>query len=321
MRKAFVLASIATSLASAVVPHSFSSGQPAKAQEVNENFISLDTALQKKASQATVDVIGSSLLTKADNAALESLRSKVASDSSALMNAVDTKANNADVMNLLGAKTDTSAFAALEKTVAGKQNALGYTPLNLAGGSVTGNIGFADNHIYFRGLNDSNHQVGYVATWAGTAIDGPILCGASGGALGTFLMGGIGEKLALRWDNSGNVTIPGKLTTQAAASFGDVHIAGSLVTNPGATPADYVFEPDYKLSSLSEVAAFTQANKHLPEVPSAAEMTTNGVDLAKMNMILLKKVEELTLHAIAQEKRLDAQQKLIDELGAQHKAP
>jgi hypothetical protein len=97
---------------------------------------------------------------------------------------------------------------------------------------------------------------------------------------------------------------------------GDLRITGSLTTNPGATPADYVFEPDYKLAPLAEVEAFTKANKHLPEVPSATEMTSNGVDLAKMNMILLKKVEELTLHAIAQEKRLDAQQKLIDEFRA-----
>ena len=91
-------------------------------------------------------------------------------------------------------------------------------------------------------------------------------------------------------------------------------ITGTLTTAPGATPADYVFEPDYRLAPLSEVEAFTRTNKHLPEVPSAAEMTTSGVDLAKMNMILLKKVEELTLHAITQEKRLDAQQRRIDEL-------
>lgn len=45
---------------------------------------------------------------------------------------------------------------------------------------------------------------------------------------------------------------------------------------------------------------------HLPEVPSATEIEQNGLDLAKMNLILLKKVEELTLHAIDLEKRLKA---------------
>jgi len=97
------------------------------------------------------------------------------------------------------------------------------------------------------------------------------------------------------------------LSPQGGTIQGDLRITGKLTTAPGATPADYVFEPDYKLSPLAEVEAFTKANKHLPEVPSASEMTENGVDLAKMNMVLLKKVEELTLHAIEQRKLLEAQ--------------
>ncbi|MBK9578026.1 MAG: hypothetical protein IPK50_09095 [Fibrobacterota bacterium] len=117
----------------------------------------------------------------------------------------------------------------------------------------------------------------------------------------------------------GNLNVTGTISSAAAiaansASLGDVRVTGTLTTAPGATPADYVFEPDYKLSPLAEVEAFTKERKHLPEVPSAAEMTENGVDLAKMNMVLLKKVEELTLHAIAQEKRLDQQERMIEQL-------
>lgn len=94
---------------------------------------------------------------------------------------------------------------------------------------------------------------------------------------------------------------------------GDLRISGKLTTPPGATPADYVFEPDYKLAPLSEVEAFTKANRHLPEVPSAKEMTENGVDMAAMNMVLLKKVEELTLHAIALQKDLEAQKAQFEQ--------
>ncbi|MBV6646555.1 MAG: hypothetical protein KI790_13955 [Cyclobacteriaceae bacterium] len=61
---------------------------------------------------------------------------------------------------------------------------------------------------------------------------------------------------------------------------------------------DYVFEDDYDLRPLEEVKAFIKANHHLPEVPSAQEMQTQGVNLVEMNMLLLKKVEELTLHQI-----------------------
>ncbi|MBK9578758.1 MAG: hypothetical protein IPO40_16930 [Fibrobacteres bacterium] len=77
--------------------------------------------------------------------------------------------------------------------------------------------------------------------------------------------------------------------------------------------ADYVFEPDYKLAPLSEVEEYIKANKHLPEVPSASEMEASGVDLAKMNMLLLKKVEELTLHAIEQNKRLESQESRMEQ--------
>lgn len=77
---------------------------------------------------------------------------------------------------------------------------------------------------------------------------------------------------------------------------------------------DYVFEDDYKLPSLAETEDYIKENKHLPEVPSAKEMEENGIKLGEMNMLLLKKVEELTLYVIEQNKRLDAQQKEIEAL-------
>ncbi|WP_420319190.1 LamG-like jellyroll fold domain-containing protein [Ekhidna sp.] len=68
---------------------------------------------------------------------------------------------------------------------------------------------------------------------------------------------------------------------------------------------DYVFEPTYNLRSLEETEAYIQSNKHLPEIPSAKEMEANGVQLGEMNMLLLKKIEELTLHTIAQQKEIE----------------
>jgi hypothetical protein len=65
---------------------------------------------------------------------------------------------------------------------------------------------------------------------------------------------------------------------------------------------DYVFEKDYKLPTLEEIKSCIDQNKHLPEVPSAAEMEKNGIQLGEMNMLLLKKVEELTLYLIEQNK-------------------
>jgi len=69
---------------------------------------------------------------------------------------------------------------------------------------------------------------------------------------------------------------------------------------------DYVFESDYKLTPLSELADFIAENKHLPNIPSAAEVKAAGkVSLTELQMKLLEKIEELTLYTIDQQKTID----------------
>lgn len=95
---------------------------------------------------------------------------------------------------------------------------------------------------------------------------------------------------------------------------GDVKITGALKIGPNgwsiAAP-DYVFEKDYELQNLEAVENFIAKNKHLPEIPSASEMNEKGMNLAEMNLRLLKKIEELTLHAIRQEKRIQKLEKQV----------
>lgn len=69
--------------------------------------------------------------------------------------------------------------------------------------------------------------------------------------------------------------------------------------------ADRVFEPTYRLRPLDEVAQFVKANRHLPGIPSAEEVTRDGVDLIKMNAKLLEKVEELTLYVIELQRQVN----------------
>ena len=73
--------------------------------------------------------------------------------------------------------------------------------------------------------------------------------------------------------------------------------------------ADYVFDENYDLMSLSEVESFIKENKHLPDVPSAKEVKKEGMDVGEMNSVLLKKIEELTLHIIELEKKVNELQK------------
>lgn len=77
--------------------------------------------------------------------------------------------------------------------------------------------------------------------------------------------------------------------------------------------ADYVFDKNYKLKTISELEAYIKANKHLPNVPSATEMVKEGLDVATMNAKLLEKIEELSLYIIEQNKRIEALEKKIHE--------
>lgn len=70
--------------------------------------------------------------------------------------------------------------------------------------------------------------------------------------------------------------------------------------------SDYVFGKNYQLKSLKEVTTYIEENKHLPDVPSAEEIVKSGVDVAKMDATLLRKIEELTLYVIQQQKEIDA---------------
>lgn len=78
--------------------------------------------------------------------------------------------------------------------------------------------------------------------------------------------------------------------------------------------ADYVFNRDYKLMPLNDLEKFINTNKHLPEIPSTKEVETNGIDVVEMQAGLLKKIEELTLYLLEQNKRIENLEKENKEL-------
>jgi len=85
--------------------------------------------------------------------------------------------------------------------------------------------------------------------------------------------------------------------------------ANSIVVNN--TGADFVFEPSYKLISLPTLEEYITRNHHLPEIASAKEMQTNGVDLGQNQVKLLQKVEELTLYMIEKDQQLSDEKAAI----------
>ena len=89
-------------------------------------------------------------------------------------------------------------------------------------------------------------------------------------------------------------------------------IATSMTVKLNANWPDFVFAETYGLRSLAEVESYIQANSHLPEVPSAAQVAKDGINLGEMDATLLKKIEELTLYLIEQNKKIEAQSKQLE---------
>jgi len=81
--------------------------------------------------------------------------------------------------------------------------------------------------------------------------------------------------------------------------------------------ADYVFDQDYPLMPLREIADYIYANHHLPGVPAAAIIKKNGVNVGETEAVLLKKVEELTLYLIEKDKQLQLQEERLKALEQQ----
>ncbi|MBK1442514.1 hypothetical protein JHJ32_21120 [Parapedobacter sp. ISTM3] len=101
--------------------------------------------------------------------------------------------------------------------------------------------------------------------------------------------------------SQGNVGI-GTDNPQAKLAVNGNILAKEVKVKTDITVPDYVFAPEYELPTLADVEAYVKEHRHLPEIPSAKDIENNGLDLAEMNLLLLKKVEELTLYLIENEK-------------------
>ncbi|MDR2951300.1 MAG: hypothetical protein LBV71_19095 [Prevotella sp.] len=78
--------------------------------------------------------------------------------------------------------------------------------------------------------------------------------------------------------------------------------------------ADFVFDKSYDLPELSEVEKHINEKQHLPGIPSEKEVLENGVNVVDMQAKLLQKIEELTLYVIEQDKKIEKQNRTIQEL-------
>jgi hypothetical protein len=139
-------------------------------------------------------------------------------------------------------------------------------------------------------------------------------------------------------DTLGNLYVEGKIkagnelanppTIKDIVATGNVIAQGEVFsttcspqpTNPCAPAPDYVFDSEYPLLPLEDLESFVRENRHLPNVPSSEELV-GPINMSKLQMALLEKVEELTLYAIQLgrvnqqlQKRVEALDREIDAL-------
>jgi len=130
----------------------------------------------------------------------------------------------------------------------------------------------------------------------------------------------IADSYAYANPGKNDLVVKGSVSVGATNSQGHkLAVAGSVIAESvtvklKSTWPDYVFEEDYKMTSLSEIEAFVKANKHLPGMPNQKQVGEEGVNLGEMNRKLLEKVEELTLHLIEKDKLLKDVVKRLEQL-------
>ncbi|MDI3321397.1 hypothetical protein [Pinibacter soli] len=201
--------------------------------------------------------------------------------------------------------------------------AFGHAPLysNTTG---NGNIAFGQGALFYS-TGSYNIGLGYRAGFNQSAGDNniiiaanaafpdlPNLTGSNQLNIGNIIYGtGVNSSTI----GAGNIGIGTTSPSEKLSVNGNIRSKKVIVTQ--SDWADYVFEPSYKLPSLDSVSSFIKANKHLPEIPSAAAIEKDGQDVGEIQKLLLKKVEELTLYVIELRKENKDLKKEILELKAQ----
>jgi len=154
-------------------------------------------------------------------------------------------------------------------------------------------IGFHDSgqRVNFIRVGGGKIQLGYDGCWGQASIGLP---------------GGL-------WGSKSNVDI-GATDSHGYRLVVKANIpAKEIIVEAGPWP-NHVFKPTFHLPSLTGVNAFIDKIHHLPEMPSEREVAKNGVSLYEMNRLLVKKMEELTLYLIEQNRQLQDQQRQINKL-------
>jgi hypothetical protein len=168
--------------------------------------------------------------------------------------------------------------------------------------------------------NSSNVQSGFGIDMSGTSRELSLFHSSSGVdgdiSFGKYLESNSTYTENMRITGDGNVGIGTSDTKGYKLAVNGSAVFTKVVVKQYNNWPDYVFHTNYRLRPLSEVEQYINQNHHLPEVVAAEEVEKNGLDVVDNQAALLKKIEELTLYAIEQNKQMEAMKKEMAELKA-----
>ena len=159
---------------------------------------------------------------------------------------------------------------------------------------------------------EASGDVGLGTTSPGASLD--ILRSGDRVTLKMGVASGDSWQIVMDDDESSN---PGLSFTKSGTGTREFRIApdGEVFINAvSAHVPDYVFEPDYDLMSVEDLAEYVRTEKHLPSIPSADEIEKNGLPMREFQLQLLKKIEELTLYTIDLNQEVKDLRSQLDEL-------
>lgn len=168
---------------------------------------------------------------------------------------------------------------------------------SLSAGQLLGAIFFSNAD----GQSDQHRQAAGIWAERSSYTTVPSLAGAN--LIFMTKVGAGGKQNKMYFDTDGNLGIGAADTKGYRLAVAGKAIAEEVVVKLQANWPDYVFSDAYRLLSLSELSAYLQINKHLPGLPSASEVEKDGVELGKLNTVLVEKIEEITLYLIELEKK------------------
>lgn len=125
-------------------------------------------------------------------------------------------------------------------------------------------------------------------------------------------------------EKEGKVGIGTSTPDELLTVKGKIHTQEVLVDLNGAVAPDYVFEdyidgtsalnPSYARLSLTALAEYIEKNRHLPGIPSASSMELEGIALKEFNLLLLEKLEELTVYTLEQQEEIEKLKMRVEKL-------